>query len=127
MTLLVVDDDPKILDIMALWLNSPDYFLLFARNGKEALEILYDAVNTGITIDGVIVDIIMPIMDGEEFLRTKATDNRLFLIPVIIMSGFPELADKLRTIPGVRAVIKKSRDEVLDAIKQNFYCIHAEK
>ncbi|KXH78311.1 response regulator transcription factor [Sporosarcina sp. HYO08] len=86
--ILVVDDDPNILQLVKIQLQDAGYVVLQATNGYEALEILAND-----RPDLAIVDVMMPGMDGftvtKEFKRT--TD-----IPVLLLTAKGELEDKER-------------------------------
>jgi two-component system chemotaxis response regulator CheY len=60
---LIVDDDPDILQTLALCLSTEGYRVLMASNGKEALEVLKSAHPAAI-----LLDLMMPVMDGWQFV-----------------------------------------------------------
>lgn len=78
--ILLVDDEIEILENMKLLLKN--YTLLYASNGKEALAILENE-----RIDLIILDIMLPFMDGIEFLEKTIFVN----IPTIALSGMDDL------------------------------------
>lgn len=80
--LLLVDDSAINIAILAKILQG-DYELLSAENGRIALDIL----RATDSIDAVILDIIMPVMDGFEVLRHMRADSRMSQIPVVVASG----------------------------------------
>jgi two-component system, chemotaxis family, chemotaxis protein CheY len=80
--ILIVDDDPDIVDLLADVLVDAGYSVNRAGDGAEALEAL-DSTPT----DAVLLDLHMPGMNGQEFLGRRAADPRLAKIPVIIISG----------------------------------------
>ena len=84
--ILVVDDEPDITETYAMFLDLYGYEVLTASNPVEALEVM-----TTCMPDLIISDCMMPHMDGVEFsVRVKANpDSRP--IPIILMSGAPEL------------------------------------
>jgi CheY-like chemotaxis protein len=74
-TILLVDDEPKVLDICERFLRSLDYSVLTAKNGQEALE-TYEKNKPNVDI--VVIDMIMPGMNGRElFEQLKAKDPSL--------------------------------------------------
>lgn len=86
-TLLLVDDNAINLKILTKILRD-DYNLITADNGQKALDILLAAgVNS---ISAVVLDIVMPVMDGYEVLRRMRSDNNLMKIPVIVASAQDE-------------------------------------
>ncbi|GJL60696.1 MAG: hypothetical protein NPIRA03_35530 [Nitrospirales bacterium] len=81
--LLVVDDDPSISRLLDQALQEWGYEVLSARNGREGLDLL-----GGCCVDGILLDLHMPIMDG----RTMLDELRWLghQMPVLIMSGAAE-------------------------------------
>lgn len=80
--ILVVDDN-EVNRILLGKILSDDYYVLNAENGMEALEILKSSQNQ---IEAVMLDIIMPIMDGYEFLKIVRKTPRFKTLPVIVMT-----------------------------------------
>jgi CheY-like chemotaxis protein len=80
--LLVVDDELSILEALEDVLATEGYEVLTAHNGAEGLKRLGEALP-----DLVLLDLMMPVMDGREMLRRMREDPRLKDIPVIIMSA----------------------------------------
>jgi len=79
--ILIVEDDSDFQDIYQLYLQGESYQVLTALNGKEALAVLEKE-----TPDLILLDLIMPVMDGEEFyVRLRAQEKGL-RIPVIVAS-----------------------------------------
>jgi CheY-like chemotaxis protein len=78
---LIVDDEPKIIEILESFFEMEGYSVVSAHNGKEALKILKG--NT--PVDLVIADEKMPVMNGAEFLRRLRNSDKG--IPVIILTG----------------------------------------
>ena len=79
--ILVVDDQPVNRIILKKILQN-EYQVLEAENGRAALEVL----SAHPEISAVILDIMMPVMDGYDVLRTMAGDTELAKIPVIVSS-----------------------------------------
>ena len=86
-TILIVDDDIDILEALKIYLSKDEYRLLTARNGQDAVDIVR-AEN----VDLVLMDIMMPIMDG-----IKATNKirKLTNIPIILLTAKSEDQDKI--------------------------------
>lgn len=82
--LLVVDDEPVNLEIIAEFLRDQSHELVFAHDGLEAWEML-EAVPE--RFDAVILDRIMPRMDGMEVLRRLTADARFGNVPVIMQTA----------------------------------------
>jgi two-component system OmpR family response regulator len=87
-TLLIVDDDPYIREVMVLHLRSEGFDLLEARNGVEALRFLDEQ-----RIDLVVLDIMMPEMDGWEFCSRLREERD---IPVLMVTAKGESSHKVK-------------------------------
>jgi CheY-like chemotaxis protein len=82
--LLVVDDDDGIQDALTDLLVFEGYRVKSARNGIEALELLRDAPTLPVVI---LLDLMMPVMDGFEFRTVQLSDPTLACIPVLILTA----------------------------------------
>jgi len=81
-TVMVVDDDDAMRDLLCEALRHEGYHVSAARNGAIALEALK---RTPVSV--VLLDLTMPVMDGWEFLKERDNDERLKAIPVVAISG----------------------------------------
>jgi CheY-like chemotaxis protein len=86
--ILVVDDEPDITATYEMYLEIHGYEVLTADNAVQALEIISTRVP-----DLIISDCMMPYMDGVEFSARVKTNPATSEIPIILMSGAPELHD----------------------------------
>jgi CheY-like chemotaxis protein len=93
-TVLVVDDEPAIREIVATLLEDEGYEVRHARDGVEALAAIDER------IDLVLSDVIMPRLDGASLVRNLR--RRGHLVPVVLMSAVYADVD----LPGVRFVPK---------------------
>ncbi len=81
-TVLVVDDEPLVLDVTTLCLETLGYHVLRASSGAQALELF----GQGESVDGVVLDLVMPEMGGPEvFLAMKA---RAPAVQVLLITGY---------------------------------------
>ena len=87
---LIVDDDPDILDVLEITLSEENYELLKAMDGEEALKIIRSK-----PIDLVIVDYVMPKMNGRQVCLEVKKDILLRHIPMIMLTGKGEVKDKV--------------------------------
>lgn len=88
MTVLVVDDEPRLVDVVRMNLEVEGYRVVEAANGYEALDRLKQDLP-----DLVILDVMMPELDGFETLRRiRAVSN----VPVIMLTVRNEEADRIR-------------------------------
>ncbi len=97
-TILVVEDEPMVLDVAQSLLESLGYRVLIARNGQEALQAHERHQDF---IDLVLSDVVMPEMGGLELYRTL--QQRDPSIRIILMSGYPP-AESTHEIPAQREV-----------------------
>jgi len=79
---LVVDDEVVSLQVMGKVLESKGYTPLRARNGNEALEVLWRE-----RVDAIVLDLMMPEMDGFEFLRRLKANPRLRNVPLLVLTA----------------------------------------
>ena len=86
--LLVVDDEVDITAISAIYLDLHGFEVLTADNAVQALELIATRVP-----DLIISDCMMPYMDGVEFSMRVRANPATMHIPIILMSGAPELHD----------------------------------
>lgn len=81
-TVLVVDDEYVISDILELALQDEGYQVEKANNGLKALEVLDKT-----RVELLITDYMMPAMNGEELARKLRADPQFKALPIILMSG----------------------------------------
>jgi CheY-like chemotaxis protein len=87
-TVLVVEDDREIRESLADALADEGYAVVLASNGREGLEMLP-------TIRGrfaVVLDILMPVMNGREFYEAMRRDPRFARVPVLVSTSDPSRA-----------------------------------
>src|SRR5258708_12662296 len=80
-TILIVDDEKDILDLVKYNLQKEGYAVLTARSGKEALELARRQP------DLILLDIMMPEYDGLEVLKRPKKDNRTATIPDVFLTS----------------------------------------
>jgi diguanylate cyclase (GGDEF)-like protein len=102
---LVVDDEPVNRQMLGLVLET-NYEVLYAENGLEALTLLREHSET---IALIMLDLLMPEMDGYEFLKIRQQEEKLRLIPVIVLTS--EKESELKTLKlGASDFLKKPYD-----------------
>src|SRR5688572_11526108 len=99
---LVVEDDEDIRDQLAEIITDAGYQVITARHGREALQRLAE----GSDFKVILLDLMMPIMDGWEFRVTQRNDARFSHIPVILLSAAGDLEEKAREL-GVAGYLPK--------------------
>ena len=90
-SILIVDDDPDILDGIFIILESQDYHLRTARDGIQCLEALKESIP-----DLLILDLLMPRMDGWGVIREVRQDTRFASMPIMILTTVIEDASRRR-------------------------------
>jgi len=114
-TILIVEDEIKILRILDKIVKSAEYKTLLAKNGSEALQITRESHP-----DMILTDINMPIMSGLELCKSLKNDKQTSSTGIIIITASSEAPDLLKIFKyGANAWIKKpfQRAEVLEKIE----------
>lgn len=107
--ILVVDDDPLTRKVLSVNLTEEGYTVETAENGLDGLQMLREQ-----PFDIVLLDLLMPEMDGFDVLKVIKADARLRHLPVIVISGEGDLASITRCIAtGAEDYIQKPFDPVL--------------
>jgi class 3 adenylate cyclase len=107
--ILVVDDHPTNRLKLSLGLKQQGHTVSQAESGRQALDMLRRE-----SFDVVLLDILMPEMDGHEVLRQMKSDNALRAVPVIVISAQDEPESIIRGIElGAEDYLPKSFDPVL--------------
>jgi PAS domain S-box-containing protein len=94
-TLLIADDEPDIRAMLKKLFAGEPYRLVFAENGAEAL-----ALAEKILPDVILLDVMMPYLDGLEVCRRLRADARLGGVPIVLITG---LADQTNRLAGIEA------------------------
>jgi putative two-component system response regulator len=91
--ILVVDDQPQNIDLLDAYLVPQGYDVVKATSGEEALGKL-----SGNQIDLILLDVMMPGMDGFEATRRVRQDNTHRLLPIILVTALRETEDRVKGI-----------------------------
>ena len=97
--ILIVDDNTMNLDILKDALKT-EYKLVFAKNGKIALKIMEKTLP-----DLILLDVLMPVMDGFETFLAIRKDEKFKHLPIIFLSGLDNLQEDLKNM-NVTEVVK---------------------
>jgi CheY-like chemotaxis protein len=112
-TVLVIDDNEGLVELLERYLTGHDCRVIAATNGREGLWLSQEVLP-----HAIVLDVMMPEMDGWEVLQRLQSDPQTATIPVIICSVFndPQLAQSL----GASFFLPKpvSRDKILDTLRQ---------
>lgn len=93
-SILITDDDPDILEVLSMVFEGTGCAVLVARNGQEALAQLRQGVRPSL----ILLDLMMPVMNGWEFRAEQLRDPALATIPVVVMTGFSKTIDRARRV-----------------------------
>ena len=104
-TLLVVDDDLDIRDALQDVLEGAGYSVRLAADGQQALE----SLRAGWHPDLILLDLMMPRMNGFEFRDVQRHEEPLCRIPVLLASADPALPQAARAL-GVAGYLRKPLD-----------------
>ena len=85
--ILICDDEKDIVNALKIYLSAPEYHLLEAYNGAEALQAVKDN-----SVDLILLDIMMPVMDG---ITAMAKIREISTVPIILLSAKSEDTDKI--------------------------------
>ena len=96
---LVVDDDAATREGLVQFLEDEGYAAVGAENGKRALELLEQIESPGM----ILLDLMMPVMDGWQFLAQRAVAKRARDCPIVLLSGLGFIPDA----PGVADFLSK--------------------
>ncbi|MCF8380739.1 MAG: hybrid sensor histidine kinase/response regulator [Bacteroidales bacterium] len=111
-SILIVDDNQENIKVLVIALSEKDYNLTVAFNGKDALEILNYT-----PIDLVLLDVMMPGMDGFEVCKRMKADEKMKHIPVIFITALTETSSIVNgfEVGGVDYITKPFKKEELFA------------
>jgi two-component system, chemotaxis family, chemotaxis protein CheY len=101
LSVLVVDDDPDILEALAEILEAEGFQIRRAKNGKEALDRLSPTPP-----DLILLDLMMPVMDGWEFSQKLREREGVAKIPIIVLSADRNVGPKAREIGAIGHLAK---------------------
>jgi DNA-binding response OmpR family regulator len=115
-TVLIVDDQPDIRETLAELLQGEGFRVLTASNGQEGLDLARCSPPSL-----VLLDLMMPIMNGWEFAGEMHRDPRLASIPLLILSGGGDLASAVLQLQARDYLEKPFNVERLLALTR-LYC-----
>ncbi len=119
--LLIVEDDPDIREDLAEALRDEGYGVVTAANGHEGLELLSSMEGCCL----VLLDLMMPVMDGWEFRVRQLRDTALAGVPVIVITGASDIDLRVAQLDPA-SIIKKpfALDAILSMVAR--YCVRSE-
>jgi two-component system chemotaxis response regulator CheY len=118
---LIVDDTADARDAMKALLELKGYQVVTAADGQEALDELRHGLDPAL----ILLDLMMPRIDGFRFRKEQLLDPRLSRIPVIIFSGHPDVQN-YAVVLGAAGCFQKpvDVDRLLTLVRE--HCTHPE-
>jgi CheY-like chemotaxis protein len=112
--ILIVEDDDDIREALTQILELEGYVVREAVNGREAL----DMIAASAPPDLILLDLMMPVMDGWQFRAEQLKDPTLSKVPVVVISADAGVHEKVSTF-GAASVLPKpiSLDRLLRAVE----------
>jgi CheY-like chemotaxis protein len=112
-SILIVEDDELIRRAMQMVLEWEGYPVVCATNGQEALDLLRSGPRPAL----ILLDVLLPVLDGQQFRDEQLSDPSLAAIPVIVVSAasFAEAVDANRHVRKpfeVQELLNAIRDQV---------------
>jgi len=115
--LLLIDDDSEASAALTELLSFYGYAVQHAANGHEALR-LSAAIHNRPAL--ILLDLMMPVLDGWGFLAARSKDPLLADVPVVIMSGCRDMAQKAREAGAISFVPKPIEPQTLLRVIERF-------
>lgn len=121
-TILIAEDEEDLQEIYTMTFSSNGFDVLQAKNGKEVFEWLERKAKD---ISLIVLDIVMPGMDGFEVLEKIKEDGRFKKIPIIVSSNLDNDTDRKTALKmGAKEFFEKSKwdpDKLAKTIKKNYF------
>ena len=112
-TVFIIEDDVDTRDMLGRFLELEGYRVQLASNGRQALDLLKSDPRANV----IVLDLMMPVMDGWEFRRRQVEDARLKDIPTIVVSAAGR--ERLAQINADAYISKPvDMDELLERVSQ---------
>ncbi len=101
-TVLLLEDNPSVRELIKVLLETEGYAIIEASDGQDGLTKAEE-----LKPDLMILDLMMPGLDGEKVLRTMRRHSKLSKVPVLVVSGKYESLDALRNLIGHENIFPK--------------------
>jgi CheY-like chemotaxis protein len=113
--ILVVEDDADVRETLVLVLESEGFDVRAARDGREALEVLRGGFRPRL----ILLDLMMPVMNGWEFRAEMKRDPELASIPVVFVSALEPAPDRAAALDAAGFLHKPfDLDELLETVER---------
>ncbi len=113
--ILVVEDDTSIRELLVELLESEGYSVASAVNGLEGLKYLQNQISP----DLILIDLMMPVMDGYSFRTEQLKNDKWAKIPTVVMSAEANAKEKMKNFQ-ITAFLSKpvELDTILKTVAQ---------
>ncbi len=101
-SILIVEDDPEIREVLKMSIELEGYKVVTAANGQEGIEALRSVARPCL----ILLDLMMPVMNGWEFAEAIEADMILAQIPVVVVTAYPDKAESIKS----KSILKKPVD-----------------
>ena len=113
-TILLVEDEPAIREVMEAVLQAEGYGVVSAGNGADALDVLRDGLRPGM----IILDLMMPVMDGWQFRMAQLRDPELLKIPTVVYTAVGNVRETVEELNVAGGFEKGDFTEMLRFVGQ---------
>jgi two-component system response regulator MprA len=115
-TLLLVEDNEVMREGLTVVLRHAGYAVTLAANGQEALS----ALRGGVRPDLILLDMLVPVVDGWRFLEQRRRQPALLAIPVVILTGLGVASPEWATALGAAGLLRKpvETEELLREVRR---------
>jgi putative two-component system response regulator len=112
--ILLVDDDPHLMHVLAMFFDLEGYHVLKARDGQQALDLLREYQP-----DLVLLDLMMPGVSGLEVCEQIRANQKLEAVPVVVFTAAEARQDELKQAGADRFIAKPySLDGLRKAVRE---------
>jgi len=109
---LIVDDDRGSREALQNMLEKRGYRVIMSSNGAEALDYLHHGARPSC----ILLELLMPVMDGWAFLKERNRDPDLKSVPVIVFSGDPKIENQIAAEHAIYLQKPMSRERLLESV-----------
>ena len=119
--ILIIEDDPDLRETIAFALQAEGYSTLVASNGRHVLDLLLEHDVVGEPISCIVLDLMMPEMDGQEFLETlHSRYPEMAKIPVLVATAVGGNVQTVSIPYAVHRIQKPMElDELYSAVRES--------
>ena len=117
-SILVIDDDAETRELLRVALMAEGYDVATASNGRDALDYLRSHALTCV----LLLDLMLPVMDGLHFRTAQLHDRSLAWIPLVVVSGAVDADRQARALGAVRVLRKPLNLDEVRRVLQDIAC-----